>query len=239
MKNFLIRGAGLGWTLRSGLAIEIRDLADWIVYSDIFVDGEYDTAIDQCLATAPPHGPLQVLDLGANVGFFTMRFVDRMLRSDPQRPFQVTMVEGSPRVAAELKRRVSKNPAVGSRARIVHGLVGAATGAGEIRERAFHAMNSTQSAFGKRVSVPYVDVDAMMQGVEKIDLLKCDIEGSELQFIENYPRVLAKARWVVMEMHLDLCDIPRCRQLLLESGFTSRVVTRTFDNISVELFGRP
>ena len=41
-----------------------------------------------------------------------------------------------------------------------------------------------------------------------------------------------------MEMHLDLCDVPRCRQLLLQAGFTSRVVTRIFDNISVELFGR-
>ena len=97
------QGAGLGWNLRSGLAVEIRDLADWIVYCDIFVDGEYDTAIDHCLASASAHRPLQILDLGANVGFFTMRFVDRMLRSDPQRPYQATLVEGSPRVAAELK----------------------------------------------------------------------------------------------------------------------------------------
>ena len=69
-------------------------------------------------------------------------------------------------------------------------------------------------------------------------LLKCDIEGSELQFVENYPGVLAKTRWVVMEMHHDLCDVPRCRQLLRDSGFTSHLVTSTYKNISVELFGR-
>ena len=48
-------------------------------------------------------------------------------------------------------------------------------------------MNSTLSAAGKPTAVPYIDIDAMMQGVEQIDLLKCDIEGSELQFVENYP----------------------------------------------------
>ena len=239
LKNFIIREARLGWTLRSGLAIQIRNLADWIVYCDIFVDGEYDTALDHCFATAAgADRPMQILDLGANVGFFTLRFADRILRSAPQRPYQVTLVEGSPRVAAELQRRISGNPALRPHARIFHGLVGRLAGSGEIREGAFHAMNSTLSVSGKATAVPYVDVGSLMQAVEQIDLLKCDIEGSELQFVENYPGVLAKTRWVVMEMHHDLCDVPRCRQLLRDSGFTSHLVTRTYKNISVELFGR-
>lgn len=37
---------GLRHQLPSGIDIEVASLADWNIYNDIFVDGEYDRAIN-------------------------------------------------------------------------------------------------------------------------------------------------------------------------------------------------
>lgn len=237
-RDFCIRRSGLRWNLKSGQVAEIHNFADWVVYSDIFVDGEYDRAIDSCLDGAPKDRLLQVVDLGANVGFFALRFGERLYLRDGGRRFRVTMVEGSPRVAAELRHRVRANPMLAEQTVVLEGLVGERSGTGTIHEAPFHAMSSTAAGSGRSVSSPYVELDAQMADAEQIDLLKCDIEGSELRFLENYPAILAKCRVVVMELHFDYCNVEKCRRILREAGLASKFVVRSTDSIAVEVFGR-
>ena len=66
-------------TLPSGVRVEIGSPSDWFVYNEVFVDGEYDAVLDALIASPAP-SPI-VLDLGANVGLFTLRLMDRWLRS--------------------------------------------------------------------------------------------------------------------------------------------------------------
>jgi hypothetical protein len=88
------------WTVKSGLKIQVASKSDWVIYNDIFVDGEYDFTIKEALGLAVMDRNLTVLDLGANVGFFTLRFLDLLRQSDKKElGCRITLVEGSPAVA--------------------------------------------------------------------------------------------------------------------------------------------
>jgi hypothetical protein len=78
-------------------------------------------------------------------------------------------------------------------------------------------------------TVPYVNLSMLLAQEPRIALLKCDIEGSELCFIENYPDVLAKTNVAVFELHRDLCDVDRCQALLREYGFAHHATFRPGD----------
>ena len=221
----------LGWDLKSGVKVEVANPADWILYGEIFVEGEYDFAIDRAVARSRSHPPLNVLDLGANVGFFALRLVDRIFRQHGESvPFRAILVEGSPASAAELRRRIGRDARLAGSVRIEQGLAGLRSGSATIYEHAFHAANSVNNPVmareGKGTDVPYVDLDAITADMERIHLLKCDIEGSELTFLQTYPQLLAKVDAVMIELHPAICDVARCRQLLQAAGLTRRTVIR-------------
>src|SRR5438105_2237068 len=68
----LISYAGLRTSLSSGVTIRLDTYADWIIYNEIFVDGEYRKAIDLAFSKLQLGRKPVFVDLGANVGFFTL-----------------------------------------------------------------------------------------------------------------------------------------------------------------------
>ena len=240
LRTRILEPKDFSWTVRSGVKIKVLSKSDWVIYNDIFVDGEYDLTIKEALRSAPHDRTIRVLDLGANVGFFTLRFLD-LLRQSEQRdlPHQLTLVEGSPSVVSQLKGRLLEDNTLESEVRIVHGLVGEREGSARISEHDFPAMSSLyfdQNA--EAVNVNFVNVNSLFQSGEVIDLLKCDIEGSELTFIENYGDLLRSCRLAVFELHHDKCDTARCMKILAELGFTDQRVIRKTPTFSVCHFAR-
>jgi FkbM family methyltransferase len=229
-----------GWTVKSGLKVRVASDSDWVIYNDIFVDGEYDIPIQLALRSAPTDRPLNVLDVGANVGFFTLRFVDLLRRGLGDRlPFRITLVEGSPKIAADLSRRLLDENRLGEGARIVQGLVGERAGAAKFAEYDFHATNSIFfDRTADSVKVNFVDLDKLFDQDEAVDLLKCDIEGAELRFIENYPALLRRTSAAVFELHHDKCDTERCRKLLSAAGLSDQRLLRQETTFSVWHFLR-
>ena len=227
------------WVLRSGIVIRVLNYNDWTIYNDIFVGGEYNEAIGHLLSgTADAMRPVQVLDLGGNMGFFTLRLVDAFLQQQ-RGGFAVIAVEGSPSTFAELQQRLAANESLlAGRVRAVHGLAGERSGAAEIAESPSHGENTLFSAGGKRKSVSFVDLEQLLAGWERVDLLKCDIEGAEELFLRNYPELLRRTDRAVFELHHDKCDVPHCRSLLGEAGLQPARVVREFGHCSVEFFAR-
>jgi FkbM family methyltransferase len=227
------------WQLRSGITIRVLNYNDWMIYNDIFVDGEYDPPIEQLLeATSGTPAGARVLDLGGNVGFFTLRVADVFLRHD-RTEFEVVMVEGSPSTFAELNQRLGANEKLlQGRVRSVNGLAGEPSGEAVIAEAPSHGENSilTPARGGKRVS--FVDLNELVRSWDSINLLKCDIEGAEELFLGSYPDLLRKTERAVFEFHHDLCDIPLCRRRLAEAGLTQAKTLREFGHCSVEFFSR-
>lgn len=235
----LYRALDLEHTLPSGLNVKIFSKGEWWVYNDVFVDGEYDMPIQTAFKDRSSVRPFVVLDLGANVGYFALRVLDLIDRQGRENfNLDITMIEGSPKTFRELDKRIRSQPQFAASVRMVHGLVGQPRGSGTIQESALHVKNTTVNIpAGHGVKVDFVDINSLMAGRSEIDLLKCDIEGAEFLFIQNYAGLLSKVRHAVFELHHDQCDTKECVRLLEDVGFRETVLRRA-SSFSVSLFSR-
>jgi len=229
---------GLDWTLRSGLTVQVRSHADWFIYNEIFVNGEYDVPLQKLLDAPRPGEPLTICDLGANVGYFTLRAYDLLIqRGVPPSLLSAHVVEGAPQLFAELKQRLQTQPAQLS-IKPHHGLVGKKHGHANITETHRHFANTVQESADGGSVVPYLDLSTIMRSDARIDLLKCDIEGSEQEFIANYPDILARTDRAVFEFHTALCDIPKCIAMLAQVGLVHQTPIRAEGNFPFIYFER-
>jgi FkbM family methyltransferase len=232
---------GLRVRTASGLTVPIRNEADWILFDDIFVKGEYDRAISALLDRRSGAGRIEILDLGANVGFFTLRTVQRLLEAGVGDGFRLTLVEGSPTTFRRLRASLAGQEPLHGRVELIHGLVGRTDGTARIAERSFHATSGIvgpDDRAWKAREVRYHDLRAFWDEVGEIDLLKCDIEGAEEVFLESYRSLLPRVRLAVFELHHDACDTARCRRILAEAGLAHVATLVSATTTSLELFGR-
>ncbi len=212
------------WALPSGLTVQVRSSAEWVIYNDIFVDREYDEAILDVVKNSGPN-PV-IMDLGANVGYFGLRFADLWIQQrGSHEPFQLIGVEGAPAVFAELLKRITsagKNSSLLRDQLQYHfGLAGERSGEMFISTSLFHVTNSIM---GKRATfgsmVPFLDIETLIPPTRRISLLKCDIEGAEQLFLQTYPALLERVDQVIIELHTRRCDVDRCIELLKKSGLS-------------------
>lgn len=227
--TFLTGLLKLDWTLVSGLRAVIRSYSDWVTYNEIFVNQAYDRPIRDSLAVAS--ATVCVVDLGANAGMFSLRCADQYLQDVPSGTLSMCCVEGSAALAAQLSWRL---PTAHGRfaIQVVNGLAGAREGAGVFNYSKEDNSNFV-SASGdvnywsrgrgaERVS--YVDLDRLTSHMERIDLLKCDIEGSEFLFLQTYPDLLRKTERLVIEFHLPFGDVAAAEATLRDLGFPECLV---------------
>ena len=230
LRNFLFSLHSLTFARPSGVRLRVADDTDWAIYTELFRKGEYDIAINRALDSAGP-GRFIVVDLGANVGFFTLRLIDAV-RSRGNRSLDtaITAIEGSPTRVADFRSRVLGDNGLAAQVHVTGGLVGAPSGVGTLHEMRSHGDSSLfkrAGSSGQAVQVEFVDVSRLLASEPVIHLLKCDIEGAELQFIRNFPDVLQKTRVAVFELHDELCDTGACRRLLREYGFSQETAIRS------------
>ena len=211
-----------------------------MIYNEVIVNGEYDSVIHDVLDSNPAPEPLHIVDLGANVGYFSFHFADLFIQQrGGSEGLSLTLVEGSPAVFTELQRRLSDEPLLANRAKAICGLAGKRGGGDYVGQGYIHygQTASSQRTFGSKW-VPYVDLVEILGDVDRIALLKCDIEGSEFDLIENYPSLFEKVAVAVFELHNYGRDIDLCRQRLKACGFGKRQVLRTAPSFSIESYTR-
>lgn len=237
IRLLLFQWLNLEWTLRSEVRLRVSSYGDWIIYNEIFVSGEYDQAIRIALdSQLNADSPLHVVDLGSNVGFFTLRVVDQLRQQGRGNDgLTITAVEGDSYCIEQFRSRVLGENALSENVRLVQGLAGKRTGAATLYALdSNHSHNTVLMENGPvDVQVDYVDLNPLFTSVPHIDLLKCDIEGAELLFIQNYPELLCKVRVAVFELHDHLCDTQQCRCLLNDLGFTQQAILRPGSPYSV------
>lgn len=242
VRDFLWRLLNIGWVLRSGLPVELRGLSDWVVYSDIFVDGEYDDAIEHAVSTRSARERTRILDIGANVGFFALRCLDIAYRRRVSwERLELMLVEGSAPVYRDLITRVRNWGSAAGAVRAQYGLAGLHEGFATMDQPNLNCMSRVlqgERGASARSSVPYVDLRPYFREHAEIQLLKCDIEGSELTFLETYRPELSAVRSIVIELHKDLCDTQRCIQILEAAGFHNLRLLRESPTTSVAFMWR-
>ena len=240
LRRAMFEWLSLTWTTASGINLRVANYNEWIIYNEIFVDGEYDAAIAAALAARAGDRPLQVIDLGANVGFFTLRVFDRLRAGGmTDASCAATLVEANPHLIPILGARLLDSNALAHAVRVVPGLAGERSGCATLYlSPDAHGDSSVVRPTADAIPVRYVDLTPLMSDAAAIDLLKCDIEGAELTVLEHYPDLLQRTRIAVIEHHHDLCPVERCRELLHAAGLVHETVLRDRHGHSLRLYMR-
>lgn len=235
--DMLWRRLSPNWTLPTGIRLDVTCAAEWIIYNDIFVDREYEAAFAAMESFhSDKSGKALVLDLGANVGYFTAATIDYIRRRnlDPT-ALEIHAFEASAHLAERFRQRtlpIGTPPGI----HLKQGLVGKRVGSAAFAEGAYHIGNRVAESGNQ---VVYINVEENIPADHPIALLKCDIEGSEEDFLESYPDLLQRSHAVLMEFHDKRCDTNHCRHLLNEAGFGPSTMIKRMKTMSVELFTRP
>jgi FkbM family methyltransferase len=231
---------GLRFRLNSGVEISVGSKTDWLSYNCIFFSGEYDSAILPLRTRADSKAV--VLDLGCNTGFFALRCLDVLGRGAFSGNLKWMAVDASETMLGIYRNRVLKTNGLEGRIEIIQGLVGRRSGAAEFYESTNHGANTCvprQVESGRRYSrssIDFVDVEALIPD-GPIALIKCDIEGSEVDFVRNYGGLLSRTESLIFEFHDDGSAQENIKETLKASGFVHRNV-RPFMGTSVEYFTR-
>lgn len=230
----------LRWRLPSGLELEINNYSEWCTYNDLFVDGDYDSAIRDALNRIREEGGGVVLDLGANVGFFAMRLLDQYVRGHSSEDVRLYLVEASPQNVAELRRRMKAVVLSRVRMEIIAGLAGRLSGTESFFQSRFHIGNRIVRKAGPfSVPVSYVNLNECLAGEARLALAKIDIEGAEQIFLENYTALLQMTDAVVIEIHHEMVDLDQVLAGLKSLGFEKFVEIRNLGPMSLHYCTRP
>jgi FkbM family methyltransferase len=227
------------WKLRSGIQLCVKNDSDWFVFNEIFTNKEYDAVFSVLLSSASSK-PL-ILDLGANVGYFTLRVADELILAGIN-DFEIISLEASPGNFKVLQTRVDQ-PLLKKRVRCFLGLAGHKTGSGKVVHSDQHYGHSSaiEGEKSRIASVGYVDIEKLIaDSAKRINLLKCDIEGSEEIFLTAYPALLSRIDHAVFEFHAGECNVENCRNLLHSAGLNSKGIIKEESNYKtvVEIFSR-
>ena len=236
--------AQLKFTLASGVHVEVLSHVDWCLYNDIFVDGEYDKPIEMLVSLARAgREELRLLDLGSNVGFFLLRVLDRLGVEGLQPKLFVAAVEPDSSNIAEMKRRVGEQEAYRTgrcQLNVVRGLAGKRKGVAAFQQtHSYHAGRVVESSEESSSNdlLEYIDLDRTF-GEQRWDLVKCDIEGSEVEFVEWYPELLQRSSVFVVELHHGICELASVLPTLQKAGFHHGGAIAERKANSVHLFSR-
>lgn len=195
----------LNWPLRSGLVLEMESLADWGVAAEIFINNEYEAAL-KCATIDPLKRKLRILDLGANMGYFSLYAADYCIRHGLD--FDILAVEANPQCVREMFARFRRQPTnqLVGKIDIRHGLIGYRSGTNKLQlDPEFHAKTWVND--NGTVEVAYLDLDKIITPGEEIDIIKLDIEGSEAHFAYTYSdSLLKRTNVVIAELHHTICN---------------------------------
>jgi FkbM family methyltransferase len=184
-------------------------------------------------------------DLGCNVGYFTCWLCDRM----NSRQMQGLMVDANTEAVEDAMWHVKANHL--ANVHVLHGLVGTENKRGQA-SFFLHASNVCSTATPpdtalntantwKRVQVPCVNLEENWQlyfGDMPCDLLKVDIEGSEMDFFHNEPVFLKRARAILIEWHKWRVTFAEVEAFLSQQGFALKKILHDSDGLGTALFVR-
>lgn len=219
------------WTLDTGVKLTINNMADWVVFGDVFLNREYDLNL-----TNKKDRPAVIVDLGANVGYFSLLVAHECMKVG--QAFNILAFEGNYGTYTELCKRTGHIGFSGISP--CYGLVGKKLGSAFMTNDPFHGANHIDETIKEHslyAPTPYLNLDEYFILDESIDLLKCDIEGSEHDLVREYPELLRRTDTVIMEIHY-LDEAPALYTAMESYGFNYKRTLMNHGSAVTVVFGR-
>lgn len=177
-----------------GLPFEARPI-DWYAVQEIALEREY-ACVDFLLS---PEARPQVLDLGANIGMFSLYVFSKAPRAT------VYAYEPGTRTFEILQRNQRLNPQLDWHA--VQAAVWNTDGDVRFCNREFSTSGRVDDSGGDE-RVRSVSLKTILSGLgdRPVDLVKIDIEGAEQEALCRHPECLEQIGSLLVEIHPQLCD---------------------------------
>lgn len=195
LPRFLIREFRVGGTdtyrLRGApLVVEVRHRTpDVAVLGEVFYERVYQPPPLAAAALAAVPAPLSVLDLGANIGLFSL-YTRSVWPSAA-----IVAVEPDPRNLPLLRRNLDRN---GGGIEVVEAAASTRAGTSAFAGGAFSSSRIASAADAATVEVRTIDVFPL---VASSDFVKIDIEGAEWAILADPRFESVAARVLVLEYH--------------------------------------
>lgn len=174
-----------------------RWTSDQLVLKEVFFDRVYDHY-------KPAVAPKLIIDCGAYVGYSCVYFLDRFPHA------KVIAVEPDAANAESCRKNVAP---YGDRCKVIHAAVWGHPGKLSLERRTLRdgldwATSVRESKPGEHGDVDAVDIVSLAGPEGSIDLLKVDIEGSEVRvFGASSAAWLPRVREIIIELHDEECKM--------------------------------
>jgi len=197
----VIEPSGLSATLRNGLSFTLDPDALREAPNIILAQGGYET-FELALISRLSRGAETVFDIGANIGWYSLH----VAQQEPQA--RIYAFEPVPTTHERLLANLARNAAGGRVTPVSDGLTDS-PGAFDMFVPATSgspaaSLNELHPGEGsRRIACRFTTLDEFVaaNGVERLDFLKCDVEGAELRVLKGGAQSLARFRpRVVIEL---------------------------------------
>jgi len=218
VRDFFIGAFPLEILTERRLVLRLRTRSEISVYHNIFVERVYPLARYRDVL-GPTTTPV-VFDAGANTGMFAAAVFDHW----PQA--QVHSFEPQPKLIPRIHEMAALN-GLQDRHHINWSAIGESNGEAEF----FQNRNPISASLLRdkaarrtirrvdRVPVMTLDEYAKSHAVERVDLLKLDVEGVEIEALRGAVNVLRTVRLLFIEVHPPFSTYSAAKELLTRAGF--------------------
>jgi len=224
---------------KTGCEYRVKFLESMLMADEVFAREIYRAAFEEREIRT-------FVDIGANVGYFTLYAAEYTGKKD----LLGLAVDAAQKMSDEVQWHVDRNQLSGTKVKT--GVAGYPPGVttatffvnpSNVASSAQPNLNPDVPSKGESVAVtvPAVDVAAewkKMAGDRRIDLLKVDVEGFELDLIRNSTELLAMTDRLVLEWHKWVTSLEEIEQMLGERGFVKRKVIADDEHAGVAVFDR-
>lgn len=192
LKSKYFHELGLSFPLDKNYWVQLMENDSYDSFSEIFIQQEYKDFL-------PKANFLKVVDLGAHYGYFSLWLQSKISSND----FQSLLIEPSLFCRRSLNNLISQ-PHLSGRFQYIQAAIGNPLDKTvNFFDRPFMAGSSFDLSHNENsFKIDIIKVEEILQALPPpYDLIKCDIEGSEWDFINNYPKILQKTKYLLMEWH--------------------------------------
>lgn len=223
----------------SGCEYRVRHLESLLMADEIFSRKIYSEAFDD-------RDVHTFVDLGANVGYFTLYAAEHTGRRD----LVGLAVDANASCTSEVSWHVEHNRL--SRTKVMTGVAGYPPGVtsatffvnpSNVASSAQPELNPDVPSKGESVPVtmPAIDVAAewkKIAGDRRIDVLKVDVEGFECDLIRNSTELLSMTDRLVLEWHKWVTSLDEIDGLLETRGFKRHTIISEDPHCGVAIYDR-
>ncbi len=169
-----------------------------------------------------------IIDLGANEGFYTLKIKEILPRS------KIIAVEPNPTAFKILRKNIEANKL--KNIEILKRAVTSKTGKivyEIVKGRTTVSATKVYEKYRKKYELKRIFVDSIILeklckdfGINKIDLLKIDVEGSELDILKSSKNILSNVEKVVVEYHKAQKTEKPVIELMVKNNFRVAFIDR-------------